>query len=42
MDLLIALRRARSEEVAAAIAATQQQLRRVDAEMSQERAAPVT
>ena len=42
MDLLIALRRARSEEVAAAIAATQQQLRRVDAEMSQERAAPAT
>ena len=42
MDLLIALRRARSEEVAAAIAATQQQLRRMDGEMSQERAAPVT
>jgi hypothetical protein len=30
-DLLIALRRARSEKVAAAIAAAQQQLRRVDA-----------
>jgi hypothetical protein len=31
MHLLIALRRARSEDVAAAIVATQEQLRRVDA-----------
>jgi hypothetical protein len=42
MDLLAALRRTRSESVAAAIVAAQQQLRRVDAEMSQESAVSVT